>query len=492
MAKKQKSLAINAALNVTKTVLGIIFPVITYPYVSRTLGVNNMGIFNFSSAFISYFLLIAGLGVATYGIREGSAFREDKKKITQFISEIFTINVLATIISSIALIIIVFVAEPLDKYRPMILILSGEIIFTTLGVSWICNIFEDFYFIAVRTVAFQILSLILIFVVIKSSDDIGKYAWIVLLANSGANFLNFFYIQKNYCKFKITIHGDLKRHIKPILTIFSTNIAVIIYVSSDSTMLGLMLDEYHVGLYGTAVKIYTIIKNVLVSVLLVLIPRFSIMFSKTDNDNKAAGLFSNVFKILTFVMLPMCTGLFMVSRDMINIVFGKEYEGSVLPFKLLCIAVSFSLYAYLYIQCVLIPVKKESIVFKATAIGAVINVILNLILIPLFGIVAAAITTIIAEFITFIVVHIYARKLIEYQNVKASFFKTIFGCALIALICFISYYIEQPIIRLSISVIGSAIVYVCAMIILKNEAFSPFMDCFARVFKKILKRRSTL
>lgn len=468
----------------TKTVLGVIFPIITYPYASRILGVDNMGIVTFSTSFISYFILVAGLGIATYGIREGSAFREDENKINQFVSELFTINAVATLISYLSMILIVIISEPLDKYRAIIFILSGEIIFTTLGVSWICNIYEDFYYIAIRTVVFQVLSLILIFILIRGEEDLRKYAFIILFSNSGANFCNFFYIRKHYCNFKITFHGDFKRHFKSIMTLFSTNLAVIIYVSSDTTMLGLMLDEHQVGLYGTAVKIYTIIKNILISILLVLIPRFSILFSKGEEKEKRDLLFTNVFKILSFIMLPMCTGLFMISKDMINLVFGEDYNASSQPFSLLCIAILFSLYAYLYIQCVLIPLKKEGIVLKITAVVAIINVLLNVILIPVWGITAAAITTIIAEALTFIVVFIYSRKLIAFCNIKGCCIKTIIGCIAIIFACCVSNFIQIRIIRLIVAVSSSIIVYIILMYFLKNEVLIYFKNRFSHRLEK--------
>lgn len=212
----QSKLLSNAVLNVGKTVLGILFPLITYPYVSRILGVSNLGKYNFSYSVVSYFLLIAGLGISTYGIREGIRIRDDKEKFQKFVNEMFSINLISTIISYMLMFVLLFFVPSMKNYRISIIILSGEIIFTTLGVSWICNIYEDFFAIAIRTIGMQVLSLVLTFLFIKSTADLYKYEVVLLISNSGANFVNFFYVRKKYCKFSTTLKIEWRKHIKPI------------------------------------------------------------------------------------------------------------------------------------------------------------------------------------------------------------------------------------------------------------------------------------
>ena len=127
----KNQLAKNAVLNSAKTVLSILFPLITYPYVSRVLGAENLGIYNFSFSFLSYFLLIANLGVSTYGIREGTKLRYDKTKFEQFFSEIFSINIISTILSYILLVTCLFAIPSISDYKYSILTLSIEILFAT-------------------------------------------------------------------------------------------------------------------------------------------------------------------------------------------------------------------------------------------------------------------------------------------------------------------------------------------------------------------------
>ena len=468
--QQKKSIATNAVLNTLKTVLGVVFPLITFPYVSRILGVENVGIYTFSASFLSYFLLIAALGVATYGIREGVQYRDDRKAIGDFISELFTINMISAAIAYCLLFALVFSVPFLGIYRSVILILSAEVLFNTIGVSWVCNIFEDFFVIAVRSIAMQVVSLLLIFVFVRTPEDLNLYAAILLVSNSGANVFNYFYVKKKYANFHLTKRVNWKKHLRPIFIIFSTSIAITVYVSSDNLMLGVMTDNYQVGLYGTAVKVYTIIKNILAAILTVMIPRFTLLFSNND-EKQINSLFSNIFNILTSIMIPMCMGLFAMSDDIVRIVAGSAYAGAAQPLRLLSIAVCFSLYAFMYTQCILIPIKQEAIVFRATLISAVVNIGLNFFLIPIWGINAAAITTIIAELITYVFAAFYSRNTARLIGVRKNLITTFLGCICIFLICSFARRIDSLILRIGVSIAGSILAYIAVMLATQNPVF---------------------
>ena len=468
MSQQNRKIAKNAVWNTIKTVSGIAFPLITFPYISRVLGVDVIGEYNFSMSIISYFILIAGLGISTYGIREGTTFREDKDRVQSFASELFTINMVSTVLAYLLLIITVLVVPKINSYGVIIYILSAEIFATTIGCAWICNIYEDFASLTVRTVLFQFISLVLMFIFVKSPEDLNKYVAIMSFSNFGSNAVNYFYIRKKYCKFRIVSGFDWKKHIRPILVIFSTNVAVTIYVYSDSTMLGFLMTDYDVGLYTTSVKIYVIIKNVLSALLLVLIPKFSVLFSKTDKE-EISELFSKVFNTLTLLMLPVITGLFMISDDVIYLVSGEDFLGATTSLRLLSIAMFFALFAFLYVQCVLIPVKKEKVVLKATIISAVTNVLLNFIFIPLIGINGAAITTIISELITFALSCKEGVKHVRIKGVFRELLTIIAGCVLIVAVCLLSRRLNIFWMRLAVSVAGSIIAYFGFLLVVRNR-----------------------
>ena len=195
----KKSLSINVLLNTLKTVLGIIFPLITFPYISRVLGVENVGKVNFSSSVVSYFMLIAAFGISTYAIREGAKIRDNRKEFIEFSNQVFTINVLTTVLAYFLLGILIIFSAKIRNYTGLIIILSTAIVFVTIGADWLNTIYEDFGYITVRTLAFQIISLVLMFVFVKESGDYYKYAVITVISSAGGNLCNFF-SSKKICK----------------------------------------------------------------------------------------------------------------------------------------------------------------------------------------------------------------------------------------------------------------------------------------------------
>ena len=192
----QKSLKTNAFLNTLKTVLTLFFPLITFPYSSRVLGPENIGKVNFAQSVVSYFAIIASLGISTYATREAAKVRDDREKLSQISSEIFIINLISTVIAYVLLVASLIFVRKFDDYRLLIIICSTLIVFTTVGMGWLYQAVEDYLYITVRSLAFQIISVILLFTLVKSKDDYLWYASINIISNVGANILNFIHARK--------------------------------------------------------------------------------------------------------------------------------------------------------------------------------------------------------------------------------------------------------------------------------------------------------
>ena len=175
--KNVKSLKKNAILNSIRNILRLIFPLITIPYVSRMLGVENVGKYSFAFSIISYFIILSKLGIETFAVREGSKYRDNKAKFNDFASEIFTINILSTLISYILLIICLFFLPQLSEYKLLIEILSLEILLTTLGCEWVYIINEDYTYITIRSIIFQTISLIMLLTFIKNQNGVRIDIW---------------------------------------------------------------------------------------------------------------------------------------------------------------------------------------------------------------------------------------------------------------------------------------------------------------------------
>lgn len=182
---KLNSVKVNAFLNVIRIAMSVLFPLITFPYASQVLGVSNLGKVQFATSVVSYFALIAALGVQTYGTREASKVREDQEKFNHLCSEIFTVNIISTVIAYVLLIILVLLPTKIQGYKVLIFIQSIVLILTALGVDWVYASKEDFYYITVKSIIAQVISIILLFLFVRHKNDYYVYSLTTVVAASG-------------------------------------------------------------------------------------------------------------------------------------------------------------------------------------------------------------------------------------------------------------------------------------------------------------------
>lgn len=483
---KKKSIGVNAVLNGFRSVLNILFPIITFPYVSRVLLVKGIGIYNFSNSIVSYFLLIAALGISTYAIREGAKLREDQNKITQFASQIFTINICSMAVAYVLLFICLIVFSRLRNYLSCILIFSLQIFFTTVGTEWIYQIYEDYSYITIRSIIFQVISLILLFIFVRGPHDYLKYAAITVFSMVGSNVLNFIHARK-YCHIHLVWHFNWKVHLGPIIILFFASIANMIYVNSDITLLGLMKNNYVVGIYSVSSKVYQIVKTLISAILIVTVPRLAMLFGK-HRIEEYKDILSKLSNILVLLALPASTGLFMLSREVILIISGPKYLRAVNSLQILCFAYIFSILAWILSDCVLIPAKREKYVLRSMSASAILNVGINLMLIPFWNENAAALSTVLAEMCMFVVNYHYSKDLVKdvfvSKTLLHTFISSIIGCAGIVLVCILcDFGFKSLIIKTIFSVTLSVIMYGAILILLNNKFAISILNRLETVIK---------
>jgi O-antigen/teichoic acid export membrane protein len=398
---KVKSVKVNAALNGVKNILKVVFPLITFPYVARILGVENLGKINFAQSIISYFTMFAALGISTYGVREGAKLRDNKEKLGKFANEIFTVNLITTFLSYAALIFVVFAIPRLRLYRPEILILSIAIAFNTIGVDWVNSIYEDYFYITIRSIVVQLINLILLFLLVREKSDIYVYAFLIALTPVLTGILNFFYCRR-YVRILPTIHCNFRMHIKPMLVFFANAFAITIYCDSDMTMLGAITSDYYTGIYAVAVKVYNVIKNFGAAVILVTVPRLSNYYAQ-NKRKESEKLIQGITEVFILLVIPLTALLIILSPQIVVILGGTQYVDATLTLRILGVALLFSLFGGIITNCVNIPTGKETLNLNATIIAAVINIGLNFILIPVFKQDGAAFTTALAELAVIVV-----------------------------------------------------------------------------------------
>ncbi|MGN9196609.1 flippase [Blautia massiliensis (ex Liu et al. 2021)] len=412
MSQKQKSLKLNFIMNAFLTMSSFIFPLITFPYVSRVLSPVGMGKVSFATSLISYFQMFAQLGIPTYGIRACAKVRDNREELTRTVHELLMLNLIMDLISYTFLTIILILNQKIYEERLLYIILSMTIFLSTIGVEWLYKAMEEYSYITIRSIIFKIIAIFAMFMLIRDQNDYTIYGFITIFASSASNILNFINMHK-YIDMKFMGNYNLKRHLKPVAVFFAMACATTIYTNLDTVMLGFMTTDADVGYYNAAIKIKTILVSIVTSLGTVLLPRASYYVEQ--------GLFENFKQIgkkaLNFVVIiaiPLMVYFILFAKETICFLTGTDYMEAIIPMQLIMpTLVLIGITNILGIQ-ILIPLGREKIVLCSEIIGAVIDLIINWILIPLIASSGAAIGTMFAEFSVLIVQYVALKKDVNY------------------------------------------------------------------------------
>lgn len=463
----------NTLLNIAKTISTILFPMFIFMYASHVLGADGLGKIKFSNSIVNYTLLISTLGIGTYAIRECSKVKNDSEKFSALVSQLFMINLVTTVIAYVLLFFVLLYSARLSYYRDIILVQSGIVIFTTLGAEWLNMALEDYKYITIRTFISQALAIIAVILLVRDQNDYMKFAAITMITSSGAYISNIYY-RRRYVKIKLPIKIDIKKHLPPILFLFSMTLAQSIYVNVDSTMLGLMRSDFEVGLYAAAVNIYNVINQVVASVAYVVMPNMSVLFLRKDYEaiNK---MLSYSFAFIIILGFPCLTGAFCLSEDILYIMGGTEYVGAATSLRILCFALLGSFFAGFVGNIIMLPSGREKLCLISSLISAAVNFIMNLILIPRYGIIAAAITTAIAQWIGLFVKYPFIEKTIKLSGVGKNLVSSLTGCLCVIIVVFVcKCTIQNVVVRLLGVMFVSIGVYFGVLLIFKNQLVVEF------------------
>ncbi len=475
MSLKKESLKTNMILNAIKGIASVLFPLITFPYVSKVLGVSNIGKYSFSSSVISYFLLLAELGISTYAIREGAKIRENRYAIENFSSEMFSINCYSSMASFFLFLAFLYIVPSFGEYSALLIILSLQILFKPIGVEWLYSIYEDYLYITLRTVGVYLISIIFLLLCVRNRNDVNTYALIMALSFAGSNLVNYLHGRK-YCRLRLVKSVNCLKHIKPILILFAMTATVVVYVSSDTTILGLLCDDYTVGIYSVSTKVYSIVKTILSAIIIVSIPRLAT--SLGNNEREAfINTLEDVYKTLVTALLPAVTGIIILKTEIVCLISDTVFLEATSSLSLLSIALFFCMGAWLWGQCVLVIYGKEKTVFKVTLVSALLNIILNFIMIPLWKENAAAFTTILAEALAFTCCRIAGGKLVHIRGIWKHYIKVILGCLIIVLVGVIVHRLNRSnLFNVCMISFSSLMFYIVVEVLVKNDSIIDIIN----------------
>lgn len=425
---KEKSIVQNAMLNGLKTTVTMAFPIITFMYSSRILLPDGVGKINFAKSFVVYFTILAMLGVVNYGTKEASKLKMDKMELSRFAHELLFINAMSTLFS-FTLFCVIIQNQLFSQYKTLLFINCLTIILTPLGMEWLYNALEEFVYITVRTCIVHGIGLLCIFAFVHSPEDIHIYALIQTLAASGANIANLVH-SKNLLIYNYLGNYNLKRHIKPICTVFGMTLFIQIFTHLDTTMVGLLAGNTATGLYSAANKMSSIVASLITSMVMVFMPRVAV-HSSEQNTSEVKKLSYEALNCIFMLGFPAATGVFLLSDPIIAIFSGIGFEAAALTSKILAwriLLVPLNSFIVLYL---FIPISREKWNLVSTGFAAAVNFIMNLFLIPYLKQNGAALATVAAEVIEMCINFFCLRKVMPLDEVKKYLWQYVSGCFLI-------------------------------------------------------------
>ena len=480
--KKQKSITINFIMNVVLSMSAFIFPLITFPYVSRVLMPTGTGLVSFANSIIAYFALFAQLGIPTYGIRACAKVRDDKEKLSKVVQELLIINSIISVLVYIVFFASLMIVPKMRNNKTLFIVMSATILFNVIGIEWMYKALEQYTYIAIRSIIFKFIALILMFLLVRSKNDYVWYGVITIFAASASNILNFFNAHK-YISLRLIGNYNFKQHLKAITIFFAMSCATTIYTNLDSAMIGFIKGVTENGYYSAAVKIKIVLVSVVTSLGTVLLPRASYYIENGLND-EFKRISNKAINFVFVIAVPMMIYFIIFAPESIFFLAGDAYSKSILPMQIIMPTLLFIGLTNIMGLQMLVPMGKEKYVMSSEIVGAVVDLILNASLIPIFGASGAAIGTVVAEFAVWIVQFLCLRDYIKqiYSNINYGYI-----CCAVFVSMIPAFFIKRLGWNCFLTLVVSAIlffgIYVIILTILKETLVLGIEDKLLRILK---------
>ena len=427
-----QSVKVNYILNLINTGTQMLFPLITFPYICRVIEADGIGQINFFQSIISYISLFTCLGIPMYAIREIARDRSDVVQMNRTAMEILLLHSMLTLVGYAIVAILCLTVPQIQVNIPLFLILSLTIFFTAIGCEWFYQGIEDFKYITIRGLIIKTVSVVLLFIFVKSKTDLLYYGCYTVFGVLGGNIFNFFRLRK-YIHRENIIFSELhiKRHVKPVLKVFSFSVVTSIYLQLNTVLLGFLKNALAVGYFAAATKMMQMLLTMSACLGSVMMPRASHLIAENKED-EFNRLIQKSYDFTLAIALPMTIGLIFCAPSLITVLCGVKFEHSILPSQIIAPIILMVAISNVFGIQVLFPKGKINIVTLCCGIGAVADLILNLCLIPFFSYIGTSIAYLGAEVATTVSMYFIGRKYIPIIYFKKSHLTYAFGCVVMA------------------------------------------------------------
>ncbi|MED5831315.1 flippase [Streptococcus anginosus] len=428
----------NYAYNFSYQLLVIILPILTTPYVTRIFSSEDLGTYGYFNSIVTYFILLATLGVANYGTKEVSA---NRKNIQPTFWGIYSLQVVAAFISIVLYLLLCWSVPSMQN--PVAYILGLSLLSKGFDISWLFQGLEDFRKITIRNITVKLLGILSIFLFVKTPNDLYLYVFLL----TGFELLGQLSMWLPAKEFIGKPHFDVvhaKEHLKPVILLFLPQIAISLYVTLDRTMLGALSSTKDVGIYDQALKIINILLTIVTSLGSVMLPRVSSLLS--SGDYKAVNkMYEMSFLIYNLIIFPIIAGMLIVNKDFVNFFLGKDFQEARVAIEIMIARMFFIGWKNIMGIQILIPHNKNREFMLSTTIPAFVSVGLNLLLIPSLGFIGASITSVLTEALVWVIQYYYTRSYLKEVPILSSMLKIILSSSLM----YIILLLLQPLLKFS-------------------------------------------
>lgn len=465
-----QSVKVNYILNLINTGTQMLFPLITFPYVCRVIEADGIGQINFFQSIISYISLFTCLGIPMYAIREIARDRSDVVQMNRTAMEILLLHSMLTLVGYAIVAILCLTVPQIQVNIPLFLILSLTIFFTAIGSEWFYQGIEDFKYITIRGLIIKTVSVVLLFIFVKSKTDLLYYGCYTVFGVLGGNIFNFFRLRK-YIHRENIIFSELhiKRHVKPVLKVFSFSVVTSIYLQLNTVLLGFLKNALAVGYFAAATKVMQMLLTMSACLGSVMMPRASHLIAE-NKEAEFNRLIQKSYDFTLAIALPMTIGLIFCAPSLITALCGVKFEHSILPSQIIAPIILMVAISNVFGIQVLFPKGKINIVTLCCGIGAVADLILNLCLIPFFSYIGTSIAYLGAEVATTVSMYFIGRKYIPIIYFKKSHLTYALGCIVMAFALYGLSFLQLPTLTiLLLQGCSGVLVYFIILCICKDE-----------------------
>lgn len=401
------SISKNYILNISMTITGILFPMVTFPYISRILMPEYLGKIAFAQSISSYFITLSLLGIPIYSLRELSKVRDNQLEFQKIFTELVIIGFIGSLISFIIFQSMINYINIFKEYKELLLIFSIQVVLSFINIDYIFIVLESHKRRAIRSIILRGISLILLFIFVKNENDYIKYTCIIIFPELLIRSLDFYSVRK-YLNFSIKY--EIIKHLKILVILFLTTISISLYEQVDSTMIGIIDNNKSVGLYSSAVKMTRIVIPIIGALSTVIGP--SLIYNiKKKNKNEIYKNMDIFLDFNFFIGFQLICILEILSKNMIIFFAGEAYVSANITMKVLLPIILFISIGNFMGGRILTSNNLEKIPLRCNLISLILNITLNFILISKYGILGAGISTVSTEGVNCILKSFYVKKL---------------------------------------------------------------------------------